>query len=218
MIINGKKLLRCKRCGWLKWDDEMGLTRKGNRKNTCIECLSDKFREYSDDSVFKEKKTYTIYGQLKRLDVSIARSENALRQIARLNSSITFRLSHRMSTAIRLSLNGKKSRMHWEVLVGFTIDELIEHLEHQFTEGMTWNNYGKEWHIDHIVPISSFNFTSFKDIDFKKCWSLPNLQPLYKLDNRKKGGTITEPYQFIKMVELDMLFEEDNQTQKTTVK
>ena len=59
----------------------------------------------------------------------------------------------------------------------YTIDELIKHLEDKFTDGMTWENYGK-WHIDHIIPDCSFEYTSIQDEEFQKCWSLKNLQPL----------------------------------------
>jgi hypothetical protein len=51
---------------------------------------------------------------------------------------------------------------------------------------MTWKNYGK-WHIDHIRPISSFKITGIDCEDFKKCWSLSNLQPLWAFDNLSKG-------------------------------
>jgi hypothetical protein len=54
---------------------------------------------------------------------------------------------------------------------------------------MTWMNYG-EWHIDHILPIDSFNFQSYEDYQFKECWSLENLQPLWAIDNIRKGNKI----------------------------
>jgi hypothetical protein len=63
----------------------------------------------------------------------------------------------------------------------------MNHLEKQFTKGMTWDNYG-EWHVDHIRPMSSFNFTSVDDPEFKECWALCNLQPLWELDNLSKGS------------------------------
>lgn len=71
-------------------------------------------------------------------------------------------------------------------LLGYSIEELMIHLEKQFTEGMNWDNYGK-WHVDHIRPMSSFNFTSVDDKEFKECWSLDNLQPLWGPDNLSKG-------------------------------
>jgi hypothetical protein len=72
------------------------------------------------------------------------------------------------------------------VLLGYTIEELMNHLEKQFTEGMTWDNYG-EWHVDHKKPMTLFEFTSTDDEGFKECWKLENLQPLWGKDNLSKG-------------------------------
>ena len=69
--------------------------------------------------------------------------------------------------------------------LGYTPTDLMNHLESQFVEGMTWDNRD-EWHIDHIRPISSFNFDSTEHPDFKKCWALNNLQPLWAGDNIRK--------------------------------
>lgn len=72
----------------------------------------------------------------------------------------------------------------------FTIDEFRERFESLFTKGMTWENMGL-WHIDHIKPKASFNQEELSDPtseDFKKCWALENLQPLWALDNIKKGA------------------------------
>lgn len=71
-------------------------------------------------------------------------------------------------------------------LLGYTIEELMVHLEKQFTEGMSWDNYG-EWHVDHKKPMTLFEFTSTDDEGFKQCWSLDNLQPLWELENLSKG-------------------------------
>ena len=97
------------------------------------------------------------------------------------------KISRRISSAIRSSLNcnGTKNEFHWEELVDFTLEELLEHLENQFDEGMIWENHG-DWHIDHIRPISSFNFQSPEDPEFKECWCLENLQPLWAEDNLRK--------------------------------
>jgi len=71
----------------------------------------------------------------------------------------------------------------------YTIDQLKVHLEKQFITGMTWDNYGK-WHIDHIRPDSSFNYTSTSDKEFQESWALKNLQPLWAKDNIKKSDKI----------------------------
>jgi hypothetical protein len=68
------------------------------------------------------------------------------------------------------------------------------HLEKQFLPGMSWENMG-EWHIDHKIPIAAFNFEKPEDIDFKRCWALKNLQPLWKSENCIKGAKIDKPFQ-----------------------
>lgn len=100
-----------------------------------------------------------------------------------------FRLSNNMRSYIWYFLKGNKNGSKWQDIVGYSIIELKNRLEVQFQKGMTWNNYGK-WHIDHIRPISSFNFTTFTDSEFKKCWSLKNLQPLWASDNVRKKDKI----------------------------
>lgn len=104
------------------------------------------------------------------------------------------RLNHSLSTGIYHSLRGNKRNCHWEIIVGYTIEQLKKHLEKQFQIGMTWENYGK-WHIDHCIPISVFNFEKPEDIDFKKAWSLKNLQPMWAKDNMSKCAKLNKPFQ-----------------------
>lgn len=71
--------------------------------------------------------------------------------------------------------------------LNYTMNELKTHLENNFTDGMTWDKFLKgEIEIDHIKPISKFNYSSIHDKEFKECWSLSNLQPLWKKENRIK--------------------------------
>ena len=108
---------------------------------------------------------------------------------ARKYKNPTNRLSSNVSRRIRLCLNGNKNGKSWETLVGFTLSQLKLHLESKFVDGMTWENYGK-WHIDHIIPVSFFKYDSFDDVEFKICWRLKNLQPLWASDNIRKGNKI----------------------------
>jgi len=103
-------------------------------------------------------------------------------------------LNHRISNGIREGLKGTKNRKKWQVLVGYTLDELKKNIEKQFLLGMTWDNMG-DWHIDHKIPISAFNFTKPEDIDFKRCWDLRNLQPMWSKDNLSKNDKIEYPFQ-----------------------
>jgi hypothetical protein len=106
------------------------------------------------------------------------------------------KLSNIVGRNIRRSLLCSKAGRHWETLVGYTVDQLKKHLEKKFKDGMTWGNHCKYgWHIDHIIPISAFNFSTPEDIDFKKCWALSNLQPLWAKDNLIKHNKLEKPFQ-----------------------
>lgn len=128
--------------------------------------------------------------------LSLGRCKKCAHRIAKSRSLSTIkgRLNRRMGNYIRMFLNGTKNFKHWETLVGYTLKDLIKHLEKRFKIGMSWENYGK-WHIDHIIPQAAFHYTSPDDVDFKRCWALKNLQPLWHWENESKGGKILKPFQ-----------------------
>jgi hypothetical protein len=105
------------------------------------------------------------------------------------------KLSDLMASGIRHSIKGNKAGRHWEDLVGYTLGQLMNHLEKLFKPGMTWENYGKVWEIDHKIPKVVFNFQHPDHIDFRLCWSLKNLQPLEVSENRKKNAKLSKPFQ-----------------------
>ena len=109
-------------------------------------------------------------------------------------TDIGFKLNINISLAIRKALGKNKNGRHWEDLVGYTLDSLKKHLEKLFTEGMNWNNYG-DWHIDHKIPKSVFNFAKPEHRDFKRCWDLKNLQPMWAHDNVTKNAKLDKPFQ-----------------------
>jgi hypothetical protein len=102
-----------------------------------------------------------------------------------------YKLISNFRTAIYIVLKENKldKYSNYFNMVGYTALNLKEHLEKQFNNGMSWENYG-EWHIDHIKPISSFIFEGSEDEEFKKCWSLDNLQPMWGLENIKKSNKL----------------------------
>src|SRR3546814_17339668 len=65
----------------------------------------------------------------------------------------------------------------------------MANLERQFLPGISWDNRG-EWHIAHIRPLCSFEFTSPDDLQFREAWALTNLRPLWARDNLPKGGRL----------------------------
>lgn len=106
----------------------------------------------------------------------------------RRKEDVGFRLSlnlrDRVSKAVKAS-GGRKAALT-ERLVGCSAVALRQHLESKFTSGMTWNNYGfRGWHIDHIIPCSAFDLRDPKQQNL--CFHYTNLQPLWAVDNQRKG-------------------------------
>ena len=69
---------------------------------------------------------------------------------------------------------------------GYSPEELRKRILSKLKKGMTVDNY-PTWHIDHVVPACRFRFTSYSDADFKRCFALENLQPLWARENLNKG-------------------------------
>ncbi len=105
-----------------------------------------------------------------------------------------FRIDAAMSSHMRKQIKkyGFIKNKHWEELVGYTISDLMQHIESLFylDANLSWENYGTYWHIDHIIPKSKFYYTSCADEQFRLCWALNNLQPLEKIKNIKKGNRV----------------------------
>lgn len=96
-----------------------------------------------------------------------------------------FKLMNNMRIRINKFLSSKnltKSSKTSKIL-GITGSQLKEHLEKQFSIGMSWDNYGL-WHIDHIIPLSSCNTID----EVNQLCHYTNLQPLWANDNFVKGG------------------------------
>ena len=102
-----------------------------------------------------------------------------------------YKLISNFRTAIYqvLKENNVEKNGHYFEVLKYTPEELINHLETQFKDGMTWDNYG-EWHVDHKVAISHHNIQEIGDEEFMKCWSLNNLQPMWGEENIRKSNKI----------------------------
>jgi len=116
---------------------------------------------------------------------------DGLRDLINENRAPMQIINDKMSNMIRNLLRNDKVRKPWSDYIGYTAKELKSHLESKFKKGMSWKNCGL-WHIDHIKPRSLFNFSSPEDEEFKKCWALNNLQPLWALDNLHKSNKYIE--------------------------
>jgi hypothetical protein len=99
------------------------------------------------------------------------------------------RLRRAISCKLRLAIYSGKMSKKTADIVGYSLKELFTHIEKQFVDGMSWENYGT-WHLDHILPVSSFKFQGIDDPEVRRAWALSNLRPLWATDNLRKNKKI----------------------------
>jgi hypothetical protein len=187
------KLRRCPTCRKFKkpTDFYKNSYRKHGCSAYCKECARERSRKWRSENPQKQKATQVKWRKANPEKVrEISRLDNR-----KLRNTPRGKLSSNVAGAIRKALHGSKAGRHWEDLVGYTIDQLKAHLEKLFKLGMTWENYGIAWEIDHKIPIAAFNFETPEHVDFKLCWSIRNLQPLAISRNRSKSKRIDRPFQ-----------------------
>ena len=105
---------------------------------------------------------------------------------------LTRNIKARISATLKKKVNGSSV---WGML-GYSHVELIKRLRKTTPGGYTWADFmDGSLHIDHIIPISAFNYEKASDIDFKRCWALDNLQLLPSQENLRKNNRLDSPFQ-----------------------
>ena len=186
-----------------RWD---GLSAK------CMTCKKAEYKKYYQGNKEKLLQNYKVYFQKNRekryATKKIWRKANPekVRNIAKryhrkrtlngknriyrknkYHNDLKFRIRANLSTRLwcALKAQGVKKTTSTMKLCGCSLENLKQHLESQFVDGMSWDNKG-EWHIDHIKPCAAFDLTDVEQQ--KECFHFTNLQPLWALDNMKKGA------------------------------
>jgi hypothetical protein len=138
------------------------------------------------DYYYNNKEAISIQRHEKRKTNSI--EINAKKKI-RLTTDIQFKLATRLRKRLSKAIHGSFKNGSFVGDLGCTVPELKLHLEKQFTEGMTWDNWSfRGWHIDHIKPLASFDLNDREQ--FLKACHYTNLQPMWAHDNISKGCKI----------------------------
>lgn len=154
-------------------------------------------RRWADANRDSELRRKLYWSKHKRPDTNQMsdKQREAARRRARVSkrkmrSDARFRAFDNIRRAILYALRGERKNERTFALLGYRSDDLCLHLEKQFLPGMSWENYG-DWHIDHIVPVSSFDFSAAPEDSLRACWALTNLRPLWGDENVKKSNKIT---------------------------
>lgn len=164
------------------------ITRKYYKENI-FKILENK-KKYHRDNKEKIKKTSRNYYLKNIIEI---KKKNKQYITNKLKNDKNFRLLQSLRTRTRNAILSKGSKKHKNTLelIGCNIESVRNHLESQFKEGMTWDNYGKlGWNIDHIKPCSSFDLSELEQQ--KKCFHYSNLQPLWWWENLEKGNKIVD--------------------------
>lgn len=135
------------------------------------------YKKISDESF---KRCWTL-SNLAPLEATM----NMIKSNKKLRTSFNGSL-RRALKAVLLGHRVKKSGI-WR-FVDYTPVELKEYLESKFKNGMTWENYGEKWQIDHIIPQAALPYKDSHCKNFKKCWDLKNLAPLARSENSTKNS------------------------------
>lgn len=154
----------CTRCKEVKDISLFGNLKNGKdgKCSYCKECAKNSLRKWLAENKEHTKKRRNDYTSKQRN----SNSEQYIKAILR--------------NQVRRYILDKKGKST-ESILGETFDNVRQHIENKFVEGMSWNNYG-EWHIDHIKPLSSGKSKE----DYIRLNHYTNLQPLWAEDNMRK--------------------------------
>lgn len=127
------------------------------------------YKEVNKDKLITKRKEYTSNNKKKISEY--------IKNKRKIDAS--FRITCALRRRLQKTINSQKGYKNAKtmLLLGCTADDLKVYLESKFLPTMTWDNYGKLWHIDHIIPCSSFDLTNEKEQ--QKCFHYSNLQPLF---------------------------------------
>ena len=117
-----------------------------------------------------------------------AKKKRNAREKKRYHSDPQYKLKCCLRSRLRKALKGKLKSASTMTLLGCSIAHLKDHLEKQFQPGMTCENYGPVWHVDHMMPCASFDLIDPEQQ--RQCFHYTNLQPLWGPENISKKDTI----------------------------
>jgi hypothetical protein len=129
----------------------------------------DRLKKRQYDQVYRQEKADVIRGYKKEWE-----AKNKNNPLLKIKRNLRRRISH--------VLGGNYKTNRTFDLIGCSPAQFKAHIESQFTQGMTWDNYGATgWHIDHIKPCFTFDLSN--PDQQKECFHYTNQRPLWAIDN-----------------------------------
>lgn len=99
-----------------------------------------------------------------------------------------FREKRKWQIALRRYVLEKALSKPYAPYFGLDIANMRLWFEYQFEKGLNWDNFGEEWHFDHIIPVAYFDFTQEQEL--KMCWNFTNLRVERIQKNKDRGARL----------------------------
>jgi len=187
-----------KLCSTCNVEKETSLFPKGRR--TCRSCCNEVSRQYK----LAHKQAITEYNKNYKLDhkdeikdynknYNIENREAIQRRHTpylrnKRKTDPQYKMSCTIRNRIKALLHGEENRKSTKDRLGCDYDFLKSWLESQFVEGMTYENHGSVWHVDHVIPCKKFDLTD--NVEILRCFNWSNLQPSFGTVNMSKKDRI----------------------------
>ena len=156
--------------------DEMKAKYEANKEQ-----ILEYYRKRYENNKEEIKKYIKEYVSLNRDKVNKSRR---IQRAKRLLIDINFRLSCTLRARLRQAIKNNVKKGSAVRDLGCTISFFKTYIEDKFHSGMTWENWGEVWQLDHVEELSSFDLSD--PIEFKQAVYYTNLQPLTIPEHRKK--------------------------------
>lgn len=171
--INPEEEKTCTVCGETKKITQFHLAKtKGKVRAMCKKCSSQQRKEYYRNNKTAVNKQVTQY------------------QVEKMKRDPLYKLERRLRCRIYHALiaQGQTKTQRTHKYLGCTSQFFQEWIEYQLYDGMTMDNYGKFWHVDHVTPCASFDLSDPEQLD--KCFNWKNLRPYKAEKNLIKNDKI----------------------------
>lgn len=160
------------------------------------------YRETHIDSIAIQRQQYRMRPEIKK-HIAIKNKEHLPKRKEQIKNKRKQNMNFKISEIIRSKIHKllKNQKTSYTILLGCNLNFFKKWIEFQFVDNMNWLNLGDVWQIDHILPISKFDFSNENEKFI--CFHWTNLQPLFSNENRLKSNKIELHYFFNNIVNVN---------------
>ena len=167
---------------WLK------SKKTGQREARCSKCFNEGTPfEKRDDLKKKIANTTEEIAEAKKINRNKLNAYYRNRRKTDIDFKLKQYIRGRIGGCLRKAKTTRKGKIKY---LGIDVQTYKLWLESQFKDGMSWKNYGKVWHIDHVLPCALFTFKDAEDDAIYECFNWKNTRPLFGPENHSKSDKL----------------------------